>query len=137
MGMSHLKLSMMFPTAVQYKLHVPLAYCTFTSRYFPWSYSMHNTLIDMSQNCRLVKAIHTFRTQGVSENSLVNYTNSSPYIRVYIIGTLFNPLKAKLNLICHLLALLGAHHIFHVSGLRVKSDWRYTHQQKCYRYCIN
>jgi len=31
-----------------------------------------------------------------------------------------NPLNAELNPICHLLALLGAHHIFHVSGLRVK-----------------
>ena len=28
--------------------------------------------------------------------------------------------NAELNPICHLLALLGAHHIFHVSGLRVK-----------------
>jgi len=32
----------------------------------------------------------------------------------------FKPLNAKLNSTCHLLALLGAHHIFHVSGLRVK-----------------
>ena len=32
-----------------------------------------------------------------------------------------NPLNAELNPICHLLALLGAHHIFHVSGLRVKN----------------
>ena len=31
-----------------------------------------------------------------------------------------NPLNAELNPICHLHALLGAHHIFHVSGLRVK-----------------
>jgi hypothetical protein len=31
----------------------------------------------------------------------------------------FNPLNAELKLICHLLAYLGAHHIFHVSGLRV------------------
>jgi hypothetical protein len=31
----------------------------------------------------------------------------------------FNPLNAELNPICHLLALLGAHHIFLVSGLRV------------------
>ena len=29
------------------------------------------------------------------------------------------PLNAELNPICHLLALLGARHIFHVSGLRV------------------
>jgi hypothetical protein len=31
-----------------------------------------------------------------------------------------NPLNAKLNPICHLLALLRAHHILHVSGIRVK-----------------
>jgi hypothetical protein len=31
-----------------------------------------------------------------------------------------NPLNAELNPICHLLGLLGVHHIFHVSGLRVK-----------------
>jgi len=31
----------------------------------------------------------------------------------------FNPLNAKLNPICHLLALLGAHHILHVSRIRV------------------
>jgi len=34
-------------------------------------------------------------------------------------STLINPLTVELNPICHLLALL-AHHIFHVSGLRVK-----------------
>ena len=38
-------------------------------------------------------------------------------------GIALNPLKAELNPICHLLTLLGAHHIFHVSGLRVKVDW--------------
>jgi len=32
---------------------------------------------------------------------------------------LFNPLNAELNPICHLLALLGAHNIFHVSRIRV------------------
>jgi hypothetical protein len=31
-----------------------------------------------------------------------------------------NPLNAGLNPICHLLALLGAHHILHVSRMRVK-----------------
>ena len=33
---------------------------------------------------------------------------------------LINPLNAELNPICHLLALLGAHHILHVSRIRVK-----------------
>jgi hypothetical protein len=31
-----------------------------------------------------------------------------------------DPLNAELNTICHLLALLRAHHIFHVSRIRVK-----------------
>jgi hypothetical protein len=31
-----------------------------------------------------------------------------------------NPLNAKLNSICQLLALLGAHHIFHISRIGVK-----------------
>jgi len=35
----------------------------------------------------------------------------------------FNPLNAELNTICHLLALLGAHHILHVSRIRVKYWW--------------
>jgi len=30
-----------------------------------------------------------------------------------------NPLNAELNSICYLLALLGAHHILHVSRIRV------------------
>jgi len=30
-----------------------------------------------------------------------------------------NSLNAELNPICHLLALLGAHHILHVSRIRV------------------
>jgi len=34
--------------------------------------------------------------------------------------SLLNTLNAQLNPICHLLALLGAHHILHVSGIRVK-----------------
>jgi hypothetical protein len=32
----------------------------------------------------------------------------------------FNPLNAELNPICHLLALVEAHHILHVSRIRVK-----------------
>jgi hypothetical protein len=35
---------------------------------------------------------------------------------------MFNPLNAQLNPICHLLALLGAHHILHVSRIRVKAS---------------
>ena len=41
----------------------------------------------------------------------------------------FNPLNAKLNPICHLMALLGAHQILHVSRIRVKElEW---HRPQC------
>jgi len=39
---------------------------------------------------------------------------------LYIGRTVLNPLNAELNPICHLLALVGDHHILHVSGVRVK-----------------
>jgi len=34
----------------------------------------------------------------------------------------FNPLNAELNPICHLLTLLGAHPILHISRIRVKRE---------------
>jgi len=40
----------------------------------------------------------------------------------FLSGYPINPFNAKLNLICHLLALLGAHHILHVSRVRVNVD---------------
>jgi len=33
----------------------------------------------------------------------------------------FNPLNTELNPICHLLALLGAHHILHVNKVKVNT----------------
>ena len=44
-----------------------------------------------------------------------NYFNETVKFRLTV-----NPLSAELNPICHLQALLGAHHIFHVSVLRSK-----------------
>ena len=41
------------------------------------------------------------------------------------INRLFNPLNAELNPIRHLLALVGARHIVHVSRIRVKWYARY------------
>ena len=47
--------------------------------------------------------------------------NYKPLLRKLRLKREFNPLNAELNPICHLLALLGAHHILHVSRVRVKS----------------
>ena len=60
---------------------------------------------------------------GVGVESLINEHIITIYDKSTCITFLpcffFNPSNAELNPICHLLALLGAHHIFHISGLRV------------------
>jgi hypothetical protein len=40
--------------------------------------------------------------------------------RIFNCQEVLNPLNAELNPICHLLTLLGAHHILHVSMMRIK-----------------
>ena len=54
------------------------------------------------------------------QGELFNYTrpNLSLYLSIFV-ERLFGPLKAKLNPIWHLLALLGGRHILHVSWIRV------------------
>jgi len=41
----------------------------------------------------------------------------------FFFGLTLNPLNAELNPICHLLALLGAHRILHISRIRVKLEY--------------
>ena len=63
---------------------------------------------------------------------------STTWVRFFAVLTgKFNPLNAQLNPICHLLALLGAHYIFHVSGLRVKVIWLYVVLATGYRKGIS
>ena len=47
-------------------------------------------------------------------------------IQLTSVTNIINLLNAELNLICHLLTLLGAHHILHVSRIRVKQHHRPT-----------
>jgi len=48
---------------------------------------------------------------------------------------IINPLNTELNPTCHLLALLGAHPILHISGVRVK-DYDTTHLCVCVCVCL-
>jgi len=45
---------------------------------------------------------------------------SPTHASVFKLRAILNPLNAGLNPICHLLTLLQAHHILHVSRIRVK-----------------
>jgi len=59
----------------------------------------------------LVKVGHKKQTntQGTA------HTDGNIWPRLVVV----NPLNAELNPICHLLALLGAHHILHISWIRI------------------
>ena len=50
-----------------------------------------------------------------------------PLIVSWFIHVMFNPLNSKLNPICHLLTLLGAHHNLHVSRIRVNIKVKKSH----------
>jgi len=45
------------------------------------------------------------------------------YLRTFSLRRDINTLHDKLNPICNLMALLGAHHILHVGGIMVKYIW--------------
>jgi len=51
--------------------------------------------------------------------SINHYKNLRNKIMKCCANIYLNPLNAELNPICHLLALLGAHHILHVCRIRV------------------
>ena len=54
------------------------------------------------------------------------HTPTSHFLNIHL-----NPLNADLNPVCHLLALLGAHHILHVSNISVKSERSRLTRQEC------
>jgi len=80
-----------------------------------------------------VARVNLTKISNPGKNHHVTLTNSIPanrlirgeYVEVRSIGllplaftALVQPLNAELHPICHLLALLGAHHILHVSRIR-------------------
>jgi len=54
---------------------------------------------------------------------------------IAVICEFINPLNAKLHPICHLLVLFGAHHILHVSSIRVNVDVKLNGCGKTSKHC--
>jgi hypothetical protein len=67
-------------------------------------------------NEQVKKNLVTLRRFTDAVCPIANHSRSGTKMNVHI----FNPSNAKLNPICHLLALLGAYPILHVSRIRVK-----------------
>ena len=57
---------------------------------------------------------------GAESQNAYRYTTPPPRRQIRVHNDVLNPLNAELNPICHLMALLGAHHILHVGRIRVK-----------------
>ena len=60
-----------------------------------------------------------YKSAAVQNMSKASSYSSTTSHCVALRNLTFNPINAELNPICHLLALLGAHHILHVSRIRV------------------
>jgi len=124
-------------------------FLTYLLTYSPTQWS--RVLLEKLTSSQLVKKLPAFYgTRSSLPHSQVSATcpypesdRSSPC--PHILQIHINPLNAELNPICHFLALLGAHHILHVSGLRVNiiipsmpesSKWslslRFPHQNHVY-----
>jgi hypothetical protein len=88
-----------------------------------------NSLLDASKkDCLDIKVQRNYKylLMTVGSQKLHSYEELKDQAEFVMYGTImlsyqnfFNPLNAKLNPICHLVALLGAHFIFHVSRIRV------------------
>jgi len=82
----------------------------------PWHKNKHHRLFTWTINLDRVCIKVELRLSG-----LIRTASLPDKHKIRIIGYFFNLLNTELNPICHLLVLLGAHHILHVSGLRVKN----------------
>ena len=100
-----------------------------------WDYSKHISLPEIWMpflyfpTRKIQQYLLHFSTVKLPECSAIRkpITSQCKYANLFICHTvslllahLLNPLKPELNPICYLLALLGAHHFFHVSRIRVK-----------------
>jgi len=87
-----------------------------------WRTCLWTTAHSITLSRTLSRAMAEFTTNN---ETVYIYNTSSLHSLYYAIcqttiSTLLNPLNAMLNPIRHFLALLGAHHILHVSRIRVK-----------------
>ena len=76
------------------------------------------------QNMKLVT--NKFKSEGLHEKNVVatwNFGNDLSIILYKLCTYWINQLNSELNPTCHLLALLEAHHILHISRIRVKDGW--------------
>ena len=82
-----------------------------------------NCILDAATRVKKRENQHRQATRHL-RTGVAKYTEVDGGTFRHLLGTVtnlsFNTLNAELNPICHFLVLLGAHHILHVSRIRVK-----------------
>jgi hypothetical protein len=73
-----------------------------------------------------IKELRKSAILGTAHTHTHTYTNTHTHTHTHTADTI-NSLNAELNLICHLLAFLGAHHILHVSRIGVNVQYSTGH----------
>ena len=68
-------------------------------------------------HCTFVKAFNLLTRNLLTTTIVAPSSNASKWQMGF--NSAFKGLNAELSPVCHLLALLGAHHILHVSRMRV------------------
>jgi hypothetical protein len=76
------------------------------------------TSVDMQCDVEKITYHVKFTAKSMQSNGWPLYNTQGTQFQWHMV----NPLNAELNPNCHLLALVGAHHIVHVSRVRVKRE---------------
>ena len=80
---------------------------------------------------------HTELGESLKSRRILMMTGEGVMILKDAVVAYFKPLNAEINPMCHLLALLGAHPILHVSRIRVKMYlWSYERRAKQQQGCL-
>jgi len=91
----------------------------------------------ISFSCMFISVLYMLRAAMCpSSGKLIVSVRHLVYVTLYRwpFGVHINPLNTELNPICHLLALLEAHHILHISRIRVKGHIQNDIYQMSYWY---
>ena len=88
---------------------------------------IHAILRKFQYSLSYTSVLKLLKIMCITFHRLLLHRNNVPFIS-------FNALNAKLNPICHFLALIGAHNILHVSRIRVNQNIGWN--LKLYLVCI-
>ena len=103
------------PTGIRSRTVQPVVSC-----YTDWATGPTKIWIDISLKSRFFSIDDTVSAETVGVSSKCGWRSSDcTLLWIPTFKCPFNPLNAELNPIYHLLALLGSHHIFHLSRIRV------------------